>query len=147
MLAKLFLQYLLAVVFGVGVDEGYATIYGTPGDVHAGGDMACLHRPVPQDEKLCAHRWLPCGTKVFVVNLEHPGMTTCRVADRGPFGVDKQSGRWHGVIDLTPGTAKAVRLDGRDMVRLFYTLPPADSPVWENRAFLVPRPHKAGPSM
>lgn len=148
MLAKLFLQYVLAALFGVGVDEGYATVFGTPGDPHAGGPMACNQKEVPQDERLCAHRWLPCGTKVVIVNLERPAVTTCRVTDRGPFGVDRQSGRWRGVIDLTPGAARAARLDGRDMVRLFYKLPDADHAVYSNRTFLAPRrSRKNAPSM
>jgi rare lipoprotein A (peptidoglycan hydrolase) len=138
MLAKFFLQYILAAVLGFGVDDGYATLYGTPGDPHAGGDMACNQKPVPQDERLCAHRWLPCGTEVVVVNLERPGNTVCRVTDRGPFGVDRH-GRWRGVIDLTPGAANAVRLDGRDLVRLIYRLPLPGHPVYDNDRFLKPK--------
>jgi rare lipoprotein A (peptidoglycan hydrolase) len=138
MLAKLFMHYILAAVFGIGIDDGYATLYGTPGDPHAGGDMACNQKPVPQDEALCAHRWLPCGTQITVVNLERTGSSTCRVTDRGPFGVDKH-GRWRGVIDLTPATATQVRLDGRDVVRLFYQLPRAGHPVYDNATFLKPK--------
>src|SRR5688572_3834565 len=109
MLAKFFLQFVLAAVFGVGVDDGYATLYGNPGDLYAGGAMACSHRPIPQDKPSCAHRWLPCGTQVTIVNKERPGVTSCKVDDRGPYGVDR-FGRWRGVIDLTPHVARAVRL-------------------------------------
>ena len=147
MLAKLFLQYILAAVFGLGIDDGYATLYGTPGDIHAGGMMACTHVPVPQDESLCAHRWLPCGTEITVVNMERKGSTTCRVTDRGPFGVDP-SGRWRGVIDLTPGAATAVKLDGRDAVRLLYKIPPPGHPVYGNTTFLKPKARRSqAPSM
>lgn len=146
MLAKLFLQYVLAAVFGVGMDEGYATLFGTPGDPHDGNTLACTHQKIPQDELLCAHRWLPCGTKVFVVNLERPGVTSCRVADRGPFGVDHPSGRWRGIIDLAPFAAREVRLDGRDAVRLMYKLPPPEHPVYANPTYLFPR-KPASPSM
>jgi hypothetical protein len=147
MLAKLFIQYVLAVVLGVGVDDGYATVYGTPGDVHAGGNLACqVTRPVPTDEPLCAHRWLPCGTEVTIVNLERHSVTSCKVADRGPFGVDRQSGRWRGQIDLTPFVARAARLDGRDMVRLIYKLPEAGHPTYANTRFLVPKVRKNGPA-
>ena len=147
MLAKLFLQYILAAVFGVGVDDGYATLYGTPGDTNAGGQMACTHEPVPQDEPLCAHRWLPCGTEILVLNLERPGSIACKVSDRGPFGVDK-SGRWRGVIDLTPGAASKIRLDGRDPVRLVYRLPKPGHPVYGNTTFLKPKVRRSqAPSM
>src|SRR5687768_14351779 len=104
MLAKFFIQYVLAAVFQIGVDDGYATLFGTPGDQHAGGPMACNQKQVPQDQLLCAHRWLPCGTEVMVMNLERPGKSVCTVTDRGPYGVDR-FGRWRGVIDLSPGAA------------------------------------------
>jgi rare lipoprotein A (peptidoglycan hydrolase) len=139
MLAKLFIQYVLAAVFQVGVDDGFATRFGDPGDIHAGGDMACTQTPVPQNEPVCAHRWLPCGTDVVVVNLERRGKTTCRVTDRGPYGQDR-FGRWRGVIDLTPRAAIAVRLDGRDGVRLIYKLPRHGHPVYENQSFLTLKP-------
>jgi len=138
MFAKILLQYILAVVFRVGVDEGYATIYGTPGDPLDGDVLACEPREIPQDESVCAHRWLPCGTKILVVNLEYPGISFCRVADRGPYGVSRRTGRWRGVIDLTPQAAKNVRLHGRDRVRLYYKLPPASHDVYENTAYLTP---------
>jgi rare lipoprotein A (peptidoglycan hydrolase) len=142
MLAKLFLQYVLATVFQVGVDDGYATRFGDPGDPHAGRDMACTQTPIPQDEPVCAHRWLPCGTEVVVMNLERSAMTRCRVTDRGPYGVDP-SGRWRGVIDLTPRAATAVRLDGRDGVRLIYQLPrpgpPRFTTTWTYLKAKVPR--------
>jgi len=146
-LAKLFLQYILAAVLGVGVDDGVATIYGTPGDIHAGGNLACQpHRAVPQNEPLCAHRWLPCGTEVTVINLERHSVTQCTVADRGPFGADAESGRWRGMIDLTPAVAKAVKLDGKDMVRLIYKLPEPGHKTYANKRFLVPKIRKNGPA-
>jgi hypothetical protein len=100
--------------------------------------MACNQKDVPQDEPLCAHRWLPCGTDVVVVNLERKGAAVCKVTDRGPYGVDR-SGRWRGVIDLTPQVATQVRLDGRDGVRLFYRLPRPGHPVYENTTYLKPK--------
>jgi rare lipoprotein A (peptidoglycan hydrolase) len=142
MLAKFFIQYVLAAVFQIGVDDGYATLFGTPGDPHAGGAMACNQKEVPQDQLLCAHRWLPCGTEVMVMNLERPGKSVCKVADRGPYGVDR-FGRWRGVIDLTPGAATAVRLDGRDGVRLIYRLPQPGHPVYSNTTYLKAKPRRS----
>lgn len=43
----------------------------------------------------CAHKTLPKGTVVTVVNLANGASTTCVVADRGPYG----DGR---IIDMTP---------------------------------------------
>ena len=147
MLAKVFIQFVLSALFGVGMDEGYATLYGTPDDPWAQGKMACTGKRVPQNQPLCAHRWLPCGTEIVIVNLEHPGVGSCTVADRGPFGVEKSSGRWRGLIDLTPAAARAARLDGRDLVRLIYRLPPADHPTYDKPKFLKPRRSTAGPSI
>jgi hypothetical protein len=147
MLAKLFIQYILAVVFGVGMDEGYATLYGTPGDPLDGDVLACQHRPIPQDEALCAHRWLPCGTRIVVMNLERPGLAACRVADRGPYGVASGSGRWRGIIDLTPQAAKNVRLDGRDFVRLLYKLPPPEHKVYDDPTWLSPPIRRRSPAL
>jgi hypothetical protein len=147
MLAKLFLQYAFATVFGVGVDEGIATKFGFAGDKHAGGDLACEHRPIPEDEPICAHRWLPCGTKVQIVNLQRKGKTTCRIADRGPYGVDASSNRWRGLIDLTPHVARGVKLDGRDPVRLLYRLPPPGHAMYNDTAYLAPNRRRSAPSM
>lgn len=148
MLAKLFFQYVLAVTLGVGVDQGYATLYGTPGDRFAGGPLACQGRPVPQDEPLCAHRWLPCGTEIVVINLEHAAVTSCRVADRGPYGVDRASLRWRGILDMTPHAARAARLDGRDFVRVLYRLPPPSQPgAYVDTRYLSPRGRRVGPAL
>jgi hypothetical protein len=146
MLSQFFLKFVLAAVFGIGVDDGYATVFGTPGDVHAGGPLACEHRPIPQDEPLCAHRHLPCGTQIVVVNLERNASTTCRVADRGPYGVNKH-GRWRGLIDLTPHVATSVKLDGRDKVRLFYLMPPKTSAMYKSYQWLSPPVKRSRDSM
>jgi rare lipoprotein A (peptidoglycan hydrolase) len=139
MLTKLFLQYTFAIAFGVGVDDGYATLYGTPDDKYKGGPLACEGREIPQDEPLCAHRWLPCGTKIVVINLERKArVTTCRVADRGPYGVDRATNRWRGILDLTPHAAKAARLDGRDFVRLIYMIPQPGARAYEETRWLAP---------
>jgi rare lipoprotein A (peptidoglycan hydrolase) len=138
MLAKLFLQYVLAAAFGIGVDDGYATLYGFPGDELAGTSLACAHRAIPQDEPVCAHRWLPCGTQISVSNLERPGNGVCWVGDRGPYGIDHPTNRWRGILDMTPFAARQVRLDGKDGVLLLYALPPPDSPIYDDRSALDP---------
>ena len=138
-LAKLFLQFVMSAVFGVGMDDGYATLYGTPNDPWAQGLMACTHRRVPQNQRVCAHRWLPCGTEIKVINLENEAVGSCTVTDRGPFGVEKASGRWRGLVDLTPAAARSVRLRGRALVRLIYKLPEAGAALYERRQFLTPR--------
>ena len=138
MLANMFLQYVLASVFGIGVDGGYATLYGFPGDDLAGTSLACVHRAIPQDEPVCAHRWLPCGTRLVVVNLDRPGTGVCWVGDRGPYGVDVPTQRWRGILDMTPLAARQVRLDGKDPIRMIYALPAPENPVYNDPRALAP---------
>jgi rare lipoprotein A len=45
----------------------------------------------------CAHTTLPMGTVIVVTRLGTATTTTCRVADRGPFGVGR-------VVDLSKDT-------------------------------------------
>jgi hypothetical protein len=82
-----------------------------------------------------------------VENLEHQAVGSCTVTDRGPFGVEKASGRWRGLVDLAPAAARSAHLDGRDLVRLVYRLPEAGHPVYERRQLLQPRRGTAGPVM
>jgi rare lipoprotein A (peptidoglycan hydrolase) len=81
-----------------------------------------------------------------VVNLERNASTTCRVADRGPYGVNKH-GRWRGLIDLTPHVATSVKLDGRDKVRLFYLMPPKTSAMYKSYQWLSPPVKRSRDSM
>ncbi len=53
------------------LERGQATWYSQPSGYGAGG---------------CAHRTLPMGTVVTIVNLADGASTTCVVNDRGPFG-------------------------------------------------------------
>jgi hypothetical protein len=150
MLAKLFLQYLLAITMGVGVDDGYATLYGTPGDPQDGEVLACDGRDIPQDEQVCAHRWLPCGTEITVINFAKGGAVgSCRIADRGPYGVDFESSRWRGILDMTPGAARSAKLDGKDFVRIIYELPPPAARTWDRMTkWLTPQtPRRSRPAL
>lgn len=51
----------------------------------------------------CAHRTLPFGTYLKVVNLENDQSVVVRVNDRGPF----KKGR---IVDLSKGAAKEIDL-------------------------------------
>jgi rare lipoprotein A (peptidoglycan hydrolase) len=137
MLSEFFLKFILAAVFNVGMDEGYATVFGTPGDKHAGGALACEQRPIPQNEPICAHRYLACGTKLHIYRGK--SVTTCRVADRGPYGVN-QHGRWRGLVDLGPMPARSIGVDGRSWVRVLYQLPPKGHKMYRSTKYLSPRP-------
>jgi len=59
----------------------------------------------------CAHRTLPFGTVVTVVNVANGKQVQCRVADRGPFvagrvidldreDFERLAGAWQGVISV-----------------------------------------------
>jgi rare lipoprotein A len=75
-----------------------------------------------------AHRTLPFGTRVTVVNRSNGRSAVVRINDRGPF----VRGR---VIDLSPTAAHVLGIDGLTSVSL--TIPPkAHRPGWLER----PRP-------
>jgi rare lipoprotein A len=69
-----------------------------------------------------AHRTLPFGTKVTVVNHRNGKSAVVRINDRGPFV--------HGrVIDLSPAAGRVLGIDGISMVSLI-TQPKAHRPGW-----------------
>jgi len=58
-----------------------------------------------QDEILVAHRTLPLGLKVKIVNLQNGEAIITKVKDRGPYAKD-ETGRYTREIDLSRGAAK-----------------------------------------
>jgi rare lipoprotein A len=72
--------------------------------VYSGGTTASGERMSP-GAMTAAHRTLPFGTKVTVVNRRNGRSTVVRINDRGPF----VRGR---VIDLSPAAARALGVDG-----------------------------------
>ena len=88
---------------------GIASVYGN-GDGHAGSKTANGERMNPS-ALTAAHRTLPFGTRVSVVNLRNGKQVVVRISDRGPF----IRGR---IIDLTPAGARAIGLSGLAPVKL-----------------------------
>jgi rare lipoprotein A len=84
-------------------DSGIASAY-------SGQNTADGERMRPGD-MTAAHRTLPFGTQVTVVNRNNGRSAVVRINDRGPFV--------HGrVIDLSPAAALALGIDGLAMVSL-----------------------------
>jgi rare lipoprotein A len=82
-------------------ETGLASWYGHPYDGRAAADGEIYH----MEEFTAAHRTLPFGTWVRVVNLTNNKTVDVRITDRGPF-VD---GR---IIDLSHAAAQAIGLIG-----------------------------------
>jgi rare lipoprotein A len=80
-----------------GGDSGIASVY-------SGGVTASGERMSP-GAMTAAHRTLPFGTKVTVVNHRNGRSAVVRINDRGPF----VRGR---VIDLSPAAARVLGIDG-----------------------------------
>src|ERR1043166_6581299 len=78
---------------------GIASVYGN-GDGHAWSKTANGGRMNP-GALTAAHRTLPFGTRVNVVNKQNGKSVVVRISDRGPF----VRGR---IIDLTPAAARAL---------------------------------------
>jgi rare lipoprotein A len=73
-------------------------------------------------EMTAAHRTLPFGTKVTVVNRGNGRSAVVRINDRGPF----VRGR---VVDLSPAAGRALGIDGLTTVSLSTKLK-AHRPGW-----------------
>ena len=83
--------------------SGIASVYS--GERTANGEYAHAHRMT------AAHRSLPFGTKVKVINRHNGHSVVVRINDRGPFV--------HGrVIDVTPAAAGALGFSGLTAVTL-----------------------------
>ena len=84
---------------GRGVQTGIASVYAYAGSRTASGETA---RP---RGLTAAHRTLPFGTKVMVINNRNGRSVVVRINDRGPF----IKGR---IIDLTPSAAQVLGFSG-----------------------------------
>lgn len=87
------------VCVSVRAEEGVASIYAYTTEKTASGERADRHKLT------AAHRTLPFGTRVQVINKRNGRRVTVRINDRGPF----VRGR---VIDLTPAAAHALGFSG-----------------------------------
>jgi rare lipoprotein A len=89
--------------------KGVASVYGN-GDGHSWSKTANGERVNPR-ALTAAHRTLPFGTRVRVVNQRNGKHVVVRISDLGPF----VRGR---IIDLTPAAAHAIGLSGLAPVTL-----------------------------
>ncbi|MBX9842708.1 MAG: septal ring lytic transglycosylase RlpA family protein [Xanthobacteraceae bacterium] len=80
-------------------ETGIASVYGYDGQKTANGERANSRGLT------AAHRTLPFGTMVTVVNKNNGRQVTVRINDRGPF----IRGR---IIDLTPAAASQLGFSG-----------------------------------
>ena len=87
---------------------GIASIYG-PND--SGGRFGPTGEPINHTAFAAAHKTLPLGTLVEVVNKRNGRHAVVKITDRGPY----VRGR---IIDLTPKSAAALGVDGLDQVRI-----------------------------
>ena len=87
----------LSAVDSVHAESGIASVYAYKGDKSAGNKTASGERLDPS-ALTAAHRTLPFGTRVEVVNRRNGRTVKVRINDRGPF----KRGR---IIDLTPAAA------------------------------------------
>ena len=86
-------------------ESGIASIYAYAGEKTANGERA------NPSGLTAAHKTLPFGTRVRVVNKRNGKSVVVRINDRGPF----IRGR---IIDLTPAGARALGFNGLAPVSL-----------------------------
>jgi len=90
-----------------GVEVGVASWYGHP--YH--GRVAASGETYDMEQLTAAHRTLPFGTLVRVVNLENSKAVDVRINDRGPFVDDR-------IIDLSHAAARSIDLIGPGTARV-----------------------------
>ena len=100
------------------VEEGIASWYGTPlhGRPTASGEIYDMHAMT------AAHRTLPFGSVVHVVNIDNGLVTTVRINDRGPF----HEGR---TLDLSRRAAGEIGMLGPGTARVRVTLAGTPAPT------------------
>ena len=96
---------MLACVSEARAQSGIASVYGYSGGRTASGERASPHGLT------AAHRTLPFGSRVRVINKRNGKSVVVRINDRGPF----VKGR---VIDVTPAAARALGFSGLAPVSL-----------------------------
>ena len=99
------------------VEEGIASWYGAPlhGRPTASGELYDMHAMT------AAHRTLPFGSIVHVVNLDNGLVATVRINDRGPF--------WEGrTLDLSRQAAVEIGMLGPGTARVRVTLAGTPAP-------------------
>jgi rare lipoprotein A len=91
----------------MGAEVGIASWYGHPyhGRAAASGEIYDM------EKFTAAHRTLPFGTLVRVVNLDNDKLVDVRINDRGPFVGDR-------VIDVSHAAAQAIGLIGPGTARV-----------------------------
>jgi rare lipoprotein A len=92
---------ITADILAIEADTGMASYYAEKfhGKSTSSGEKYNMH------DLTCAHRWLPYGTRLRVVNLANGREVIVRVNDRGPFHHSR-------MIDLSKAAAKEL-----DMIR------------------------------
>jgi rare lipoprotein A len=96
---------LFAFSQSANAQSGVASVYSYRGALTANGEH------MSPDAMTAAHRTLPFGTRVRVINQRNGRSIVVRINDRGPF----VRGR---VIDLTPAAARALGFSGLAPVTL-----------------------------
>jgi peptidoglycan lytic transglycosylase len=83
--------------------SGIASVYAYKGEKTANGEFAS------PGKLTAAHKTLPLGTRVKVINKRNGKSVVVRINDRGPYV--------HGrIIDLTPAGARALGFNGLEQV-------------------------------
>ena len=115
-----------------------ASVFAHEGDELAGGVAPYLGRHVQPDDRGIAHRRLPLGSRVLLINPRTGRIATPTVVDRGPFGLKgkrwrngaklyrrlRRAGKpiprdiWRGCVDMTPRVKRKLGHSGFEPVIL-----------------------------
>lgn len=110
------MEFIISLTIALGYSpdiNGKASYYGK-GNWH--GTITANGEKFEPYAHICAHRTLPFGTKLAIINKENNKKALCRINDRGPFDikdgkpiVDLDS-KYERVLDVSVGVAKELNM-------------------------------------
>ena len=120
-MTKLIIAIMIGIFPSMEYQEGKASYYGE-GNWH--GSVMANGEQFDPYEKVCAHRQLPFGTKLAIVNKNNNRMAFCIVKDRGPFDiVDNKpvvdlNSKYERVLDTSIAVANELRMREEGIVNV-----------------------------
>lgn len=93
--------------------SGIVTVFSSNDKYNPNPNLACTHKKIKDNELLAAHRNLPCGTKLVLINPRNNNRTEVIVLDRGPYG-KFEDGTYKAVLDISLAAKEKLKHNGKE---------------------------------
>ena len=93
--------------------SGIVTVFSSNDKYNPNPSLACTHKIINDNQLLAAHRNLPCGTKLLLINPRTKKKVEVVVLDRGPYGKFKD-GTYKAVLDISLAAQKGLKHNGKE---------------------------------